>query len=301
MPLYTTDKTSRYPSKGSILSTLSTTGADFSFSPPYLQRYASSKYSVLRPLRPPYASIRSAICILLYQRPRHSGHLQCPANRFDQPRRSSQVLTTDIRDLAVLPEDIVVPAAILKWMAGFEEWLRKSFLHVLFSDPYDPTDTEHWINATSDPDRSDLIWQFVELWDQVFSTMREFLIDIHYTNTIDLTGDTLRPYTDYEVYIKQTQLLIAAANNDYCTAMTPLDENKLAWWDHRRMLLQKGATRREGVAWLLQVREQMDELASRYPDAEASLRRPFMMPAIHSVRKNDEAHLWTYRPLVITI
>lgn len=40
-------------------------------------------------------------------------------------RRAREVLATDIRDLAVLPEDIVVPAAILKWMAGFEEWLRK--------------------------------------------------------------------------------------------------------------------------------------------------------------------------------
>ncbi|KAG9516529.1 hypothetical protein KCV07_g6737, partial [Aureobasidium melanogenum] len=195
-------------------------------------------------------------------------------------RHAREVLATDIRDLAVLPEDILVPAAILKWMAGFEEWLRKSFLHVLFSDPYEPTDTERWINATSDPDRSDLILQIVELWDEIFTAMREFLIEIHYTDDIDLTGDTMRPYADYEVYVKQTQLLIAAVNNDYCTAMTPLDENKLAWWDHRRRLLQKGVTKREGVAWLLQVREEMNELARRYPDVEASLRRPFMMPAI---------------------
>ncbi|KAG9698712.1 hypothetical protein KCU76_g2070, partial [Aureobasidium melanogenum] len=195
-------------------------------------------------------------------------------------RRSHEVLTADIRDLAVLPEDIVVPAAILKWMAGFEEWLRKSFLHVLFSDPYDATDTERWISATSDPDRSDLILQFVDLWDQIFTAMRKFLIDIHYTNTIDLTGDTLRPYTDYEIYVKPTKLLITPFNKDYCSAMSPLDEHKLAWWDHRSMLLQRGATKREGVAWLLQVREEMDEMARRYPDAKALLRRPFMMPAL---------------------
>ncbi|KAG9711220.1 hypothetical protein KCU77_g149, partial [Aureobasidium melanogenum] len=195
-------------------------------------------------------------------------------------RRAREVLTTDIRDLAVLPEDVFVPAAILKWIGGFEEWLRKSFLHVLFSDPYDPTNTECWINATSDPDRSDLVLQFVELWDQIFSTMREFLVEIHYTNTIDSTRDTLHPYTNYEVYVKPTKLLIAATNDDYCTAMTPLDEHKLAWWKHRRMLLQRDTTRREGVAWLLQVREEMNELARRYPDAEALLRRPFMIPAI---------------------
>lgn len=194
-------------------------------------------------------------------------------------RHVHQVLTSDLEQLEVLPEDVVTAAAVLKWMAGFEEWLRKSFLHVVFTDPSDPTEAAQWMDAAMYPDHVDLILQFEELWDKIFDTMRKFLINIHYTNTLDLTGDTLRPYTDYEVYIKPTQLLITPRDKEYCIAMSP-NEHKRLCWDHRRIILERGNAKREGVAWLLQDREEIEELARRYPDAEATLRKPFMMPAI---------------------
>lgn len=109
--------------------------------------------------------------------------------------------------------------------------------------------------------------------------MSEFLIYIHYTNPIDFAGDTLYPCTEYKVYIKLTQLLLTSVDKDYCIAMI-LDECNRLWWDHRRIILASGDTKREGAAWLLQDREEMNELARRYPDAEATLREPFMMPAI---------------------
>ncbi|CAD0095931.1 unnamed protein product [Aureobasidium mustum] len=162
-------------------------------------------------------------------------------------------------------------------MKGFEEWLRKSFLHVIFSDSGGRT---RWVTFDGPRDRENLVYEFGYLWDHIFHVMRQFLIEIHYTNDIDLTGDTLRPHTEHEVYVNRKKLLIAPSGPEDCSATTPVDEYKLAWWEHRKLILQRSTGRREGVAWLLQDREEMDELARRYPDAKATLRRPFMMPAI---------------------
>jgi hypothetical protein len=117
------------------------------------------------------------------------------------------------------------------------------------------------------------------LFDEAFKALREFFVDIHYTHPLEDDATAL-PLEEWEVYVKSTNLIISNANKQKCITVERDDSNTLVWWDHRRIILESGTTKREGAWWLWQDQEEMEELAHRYPEAAMVTRRPSMPAAI---------------------
>jgi hypothetical protein len=120
---------------------------------------------------------------------------------------------------------------------------------------------------------------FSLLYDKAFEALREFLIDVHYTHPLE-DEPTALSITDWQVYVASSNLVISAANDQECHVRKREDIDKLTWWDHRHLILEGGPDQREGVWWLLQDKEEMEEMACRLPDAAMLTRRPFMMPVV---------------------
>jgi hypothetical protein len=174
------------------------------------------------------------------------------------------------------PEHLPVAAGILTWLGSFERWLESSFLYEIFEDlgeAHDRTKAEGHFH------RAFLLGMFALLYDKAFEALREFFTDIHYTHYPEDEPTALQ-MTDWQVYVASSDLIISAASDQECLVRKREDDVKLTWWDHRRLILEDEPDQREGVSWLWQDREEMEEMARRYPEAAMLTRRPFMMPVV---------------------
>jgi hypothetical protein len=175
------------------------------------------------------------------------------------------------------PEHLPVAAGILTWLVSFDTWLKASFLYQVFDDL---EEAHNRTKAEGDFHRAFLLGMFALLYDNAFEALREFLTDIHYTHSLEDEPTTLS-ITGWEVYVASSNFNISAGSDQECLVTKRKDNDKLTWWDHRQILLETGPDKRESARWLWQEKEELDELARRYPDAAMVTRRPFMMPAVH--------------------
>jgi hypothetical protein len=169
-----------------------------------------------------------------------------------------------------------IAAGILEWLAKFEKWLRMSFLYGVFETPKEAHDRA---KAEGGFDCAFLLGMFGLLHDKAFESLREFLIDVHYTHPLE-DEPTALSITDWQVYVSSSNLVISAANDQECHVRKRGDIDKLTWRGHRRLILEGGPDQREGVWRLLRHKEEMEEMACRYPDAAMLARKPFMMPVV---------------------
>lgn len=124
-----------------------------------------------------------------------------------------------------------------------------------------------------------LITNLVEVHNDVFETLRAFLITVHYTHELEKDPTDL-PLTDYEVYVAPTDLIISASNSQECKAHKRNGNRDLLWWDHRRVILREGTEEQKNAQWLVQNKEEMEQLAERYPVPSMLAERPFTMPSL---------------------
>ena len=176
----------------------------------------------------------------------------------------------------VHPEFLPVPAGILYWMASFEQWLRMSFLRGIFENP---TESHDLLKEEGQDERAFVLGSLGQLYDHMFKTLCDFFVEIHYTHELNEKPTELA-LTEYKVYVASTDLVIAAISKTDCKITERQGSTEILWWDQRRMILEQGPSKREGVWWLLQDRDYMKELAKRYPVPEMLSQRPFMMPAM---------------------
>jgi len=184
---------------------------------------------------------------------------------------------TQAQDVDLIqPKHLTIPAGVLHWLASFEQWLKLSFLR-------DTSKTLEEVRLLAQEkglhSLEALINNLGRIHDDVFQTMRSFLITVHYTH--DLEEDpTELPLTNYEVYVAPTDSIISVCNDRECEAFKRNGDRNLLWWDHRRIILREGTDKQQNAQWLLQEKKEMEELAARYPIPGMLSTRPFMMPAI---------------------
>jgi hypothetical protein len=173
-------------------------------------------------------------------------------------------------------EFLPVPAGVLYWLGSFERWMRLSFLSDVFENP---TEAHDLLKEEGQDERAFILGSLGQLYDHMFKTLCDFFVEIHYTDELDEIPTDL-PLTECKVYVASTDVIISATSKTDCKITERQGSTELLWWDQRRLILEQGPNKREGVCWLLQDKEYMEELTERYPVPEMLSRRPFMMPAI---------------------